>query len=260
MPSGRRWPKRQSLRSKRRRPDVLRKIQQYRDAIAACFQANDTALSMRQILAWIDSAYIDNNFSKSTLTAQVYKSCVNVPYARSSSAPKILFFDRSTHTYQRAGTRESAESDSATADIEAIEDAIRSVPRLASEADLQTCLVQDLPSLEEGLTLWSTHPPSVEYTFDNGRRVDILARDTSGAAVVIELKRDKAYDKVIGQALLYRGLLKQQLGTARVRIFLVATSMTNEIKAACSTVEDVELFEYSVHVRTQRISPSSIEE
>jgi hypothetical protein len=241
---------------------VLRKIQQYRDAIAACFQANDSPLTMRQILAWIDGAYPNNDFSKSTLTSQVYKSCANVSYAQGSSAPKILFFNRGTNTYQRADGTQAADAEHSVAitDTAVDRNVLAPIPRFSLEADLQASLVHDLSALEEGLALWSMQPPSVEYTFDTKRRVDILAKDRNGIPVIVELKRGEAYDKVVGQALLYRGLLKAKLSVDRIRIFLVASIMTDEIKTACSTVEDVELFEYSISIKTQRVNSSWIEE
>jgi len=123
----------------------------------------------------------------------------------------------------------------------------------ALEAHLRDYLARNLSILEKGLSLWSNSPPSVEYAIEN-RRIDVLAKDAEGTPVVIELKLSKSYDRVIGQALLYRGLISKQLSVPRVRIMLVAGEVSNELKIACAGIIDVVLYEYAISFQTKVVS------
>lgn len=120
----------------------------------------------------------------------------------------------------------------------------------ALEAHLRDYLVSNLQTLEKGLSLWDNNPPSVECKVES-RRIDILARDVDGIPVVIELKVGKSYDRVIGQALLYRGLVAKSLDVQRVRIILVASTVSDELKIATAGLNDVLLVEYSISFQTK---------
>lgn len=233
------------------------------EAIAACFQANEAPLTKAQVLAWVGSAYPDNDFHLGYFAHQLYRSCSNVPTVQQYNAPKILDYNRSGKTYvlhdrvkEGAGTVQENQISGATDDEES-EDTIEST--FALEAHLREYLVRNLPILEKGLALWSLSPPSVELTIGN-RRIDLLARDLTGLPVVIELKLNRGYDRVIGQALLYRGLVARHLGTPRVRIILVAAEVSEELKLACSHLLDVALFEYSLSMQVIKVSSLPTEE
>jgi hypothetical protein len=50
--------------------------------------------------------------------------------------------------------------------------------------------------IEPGLTLFQDEDISgLEYPAGGGRRIDILAKDSSGGFVVLELKVEKGYDR-----------------------------------------------------------------
>ncbi len=185
-------------------------------------------------MAWIGVHYPDNDLHPATLDAQIRRSCVNVAFAQKYKAPKILFFDRRTRTYSRASSIESAmdgveildqtetvlidEDDEDSAGIEDQSDLL-----VGLEAQLRDYLAKNLNKLEKGLVFWNDSALSVEFGID-GKRIDILAKDVEGVPVVIELKRAKAYDKVVGQALLYQALVANKLKLGRVRVILVLMS------------------------------------
>lgn len=123
----------------------------------------------------------------------------------------------------------------------------------ALEAHLRDYLAANLQTLEKGLSLWDNNPPSVECKVEN-RRIDILAKDADGIPVVIELKVGKSYDRVIGQALLYRGLMAKSLAVKRIRIILVASTVSDELKIATAGLDDVLLVEYSISFQTKVVS------
>lgn len=71
------------------------------------------------------------------------------------------------------------------------------------ERDLHSYLAARVHELEPGLDVM---PDGVEHQTEAGR-IDILARDSSGTLVVIELKAGKARDAALGQLLGYMGCL-----------------------------------------------------
>jgi hypothetical protein len=249
---------------------VAGKIRQIWGALAACLHANDEPLTSGQIVAWIGVHYADANFNPVTLKAQLYRSCVNVPFAQKYNAPKILFYDKRTRTYSSAenvslpsvdvSDFEDPEFDGVaieSADVLNAED--QSDLLVGVEAQLRDYLAKNLGKLEAGLTFWQDSPPSVEFAI-NGRRIDILAGDIDGVPVVIELKRERAYDRVVGQALLYQALVSARFKTPRVRVILVANEMTEELRFACSRQPDFKLFEYELTMQLNSVNISVSEE
>ena len=157
-----------------------------------------------------------------------------------------------------------------TAPIEGEEDAIEELQDLVSEevsrqledksdlivgveAQLRDYLAKNLNKLESGLNLWETAPPSVELVIA-GKRLDILAKDKDGCPVVIELKRDRAYDRVVGQALMYQALVAEHFLLERVRIVIVASTIERELRLAASRQADVKLFEYQLSMQLSEVT------
>jgi RecB family endonuclease NucS len=241
-------------------------IARVHDAIAECFRSNATPLTTAQAIAWIGAKYPDLN--EATIRAQISGSCIGLPsaYTHRADTPKILLYDKSTRTY-RLGTeamssepREYLVINEASQLEKVSEDDIREGDRtFALEAHLRDYLVRNLHIIEPGLKLWFTEPPSVEFAI-GGRRIDILARDKFDIPVVIELKLDRAYDRVVGQSLLYRGLISNLLKSSTVRIILVAGEISDELKIACSGLPNLEIFEYSLSMQVQRVDISVLEE
>jgi Endonuclease NucS len=122
----------------------------------------------------------------------------------------------------------------------------------ALEAHLRDYLAENLGMLESGLSLWpvENEEDAVEFRVDDeGRRVDILAKDRDGVPVVIELKVSRGHERTIGQALYYRAKVKKQFSASRVRIFIVSAEISPELRAASSELPDTQLFEYSLSMK-----------
>jgi endonuclease NucS-like protein len=117
----------------------------------------------------------------------------------------------------------------------------------AYEEHLRDYLAQHLDLLEKGLNLWpvAADEEAVEFPVD-GRRIDILAKDSKGNPVVIELKVSRGHERTIGQALYYRAKIRELFKVEKVRIFLVALEMSPELRLAAKEVTDVFLFEYNL--------------
>jgi hypothetical protein len=136
-------------------------------------------------------------------------------------------------------------------EIEEIEDST-----FAYESDLRDFLAKNLNIIEHGLKLYidADGKDGIEYSIDsNNKRIDILAIDKNNAPVVIELKLSQGYEKVIGQALYYKGMVKELFNNNNIRIFIIAKEITNRLKKATEDLPFVELFEYSLSVSVKKI-------
>jgi hypothetical protein len=126
----------------------------------------------------------------------------------------------------------------------------------AYEEDLRDYLSNNLNVIESGLTLFKDRDGTegVEYPVDSeNKRIDILAIDRNKVPVVVELKVSRGYEKVIGQCLYYKNRVKELLGTARVRIVIIAREITPHLKIATADLSDVELFEYTLSVKLKKL-------
>lgn len=226
------------------------KLEAIWDALKACFAANSDPLTKAQIITWVGSHFPDQGFSANAIGAQLYRSCANIRSMQRYKTPKFLTYDRRTHTYSPVDTTTTAETIEDSAESDSDEKGNSS---FALEAHLRDYLARNLSKVEKGLKLWSENPPSVEYMI-GGRRIDLLAKDGEGNPVIIELKLNKGYDKVIGQALLYQGLITRELKAAKVRIILVAYEVSEELKIACSQLSHVALYEYAITMHMEKVS------
>ena len=130
---------------------------------------------------------------------------------------------------------------------------VEALREFAYEAHLRDYLAKNLSILEPGLMLWTgTMDGSTEYAVE-GRRIDILAKDKQGIPVVIELKLSRGHERTLGQALYYRGKLKQILGLARIRIIMVASEISDELRIASTEVSDVDLFSYALTMQVKKL-------
>ncbi len=122
------------------------------------------------------------------------------------------------------------------------------------ESELRDHLVRDLQVLERGLTLFQDERGSgVEYHFDGGQ-IDILAKDSAGRFVVIELKGKKGRYKTVGQILYYMGWVDTNLASAPCRGIIVAKTIVDDLKMACQRIPDIALYQYAVSVTVDQVA------
>lgn len=253
--------------------DTSAELSAIRAAIAACFAANAQPLTMSQAKAWIAAKYATNGFDLKAVHGQIRAACVNKHYTRAErrDAPKVLFYDGATRTYRRMVDSDSvAALEKSDEQFESIEsdseqDDEGQSAYFALERQLRDFLATNLGVVEKGLQLWTLSPPSIEFPLTNDdspalrRRIDILAKDESGIPVLIELKLSRAHDKVIGQALLYRAMLRKKLNVDKVRIVLIALDISDELRLACEQLSDVFMFEYAISMKLNRVGVSDDE-
>ena len=124
------------------------------------------------------------------------------------------------------------------------------------ERDLQRYLAENLDCIEPGLKLYEEDDiKGLEFEAGNGRRIDILALDKDGAFVVLELKVSKGYDRVVGQLLRYVNWVRKNRAEPgqRVRGIIICRTMSEDLRLACASIKDIELFEYQLSVSVKRV-------
>jgi endonuclease len=126
--------------------------------------------------------------------------------------------------------------------------------RFAYEADLKNYLARNLSALEKGLALYEDEGlTGIEFDV-GGRRIDILAVGSDGALVVVELKVERGYDRVLGQIARYMGYIKKNLAEGKpVRGIIVASDITEDLRIAASMIPDVRLVEYEISFRLKPV-------
>jgi RecB family endonuclease NucS len=106
------------------------------------------------------------------------------------------------------------------------------------ERDLQAALRKNIDQLEPGLSITDG---GKEKQVASGR-VDIIAKDKQGSAVVIELKAGTADRETVGQIIGYMGDL--QPSNKSVRGIIVAGDFTQAAVSALGTMPNLQLKKY----------------
>jgi hypothetical protein len=126
------------------------------------------------------------------------------------------------------------------------------------EKDLQRYLAENLECIEPGLRLYVDEDiRGIEFEAGGGRRIDILAVDKNGAFVVLELKVSRGYDRVVGQLLRYVNWVRKDLAEPgqRVRGIIICRLISEDLRLACASIGDVELYEYKLSVTVSKKEP-----
>lgn len=122
----------------------------------------------------------------------------------------------------------------------------KSSGKCRSERALQKRLCSNIACLEPGLEIICTEKV-VSYGTSkreaNPGRIDIVAQDSAGTTVIIELKKEKAGRRAVGQILGYMGTMMD--GKNRVRGILVAKRFSPQGKAAARVVPTLKLITLS---------------
>jgi len=125
----------------------------------------------------------------------------------------------------------------------------------AYEHDLRDYLARNLHLIEPGLKLYEEEGVTgIEFPA-GGRFVDILAVDSAGGYVVIELKVSRGYDRTVGQLLRYVGWIELHHADPgqSVRGVIVAKDVSQDLRMACRRITGVKLFEYRLSVTLESV-------
>jgi len=131
---------------------------------------------------------------------------------------------------------------------------VQEMPELRYESDLRDFLATNLDRIESGLRLYrSGSRKGAEFPVEEGR-IDLLATDSQGGFVVIELKAVAGRPGALGQILYYMSWVGENLaGDKPVRGFIIARDISEKLKMAARKVPDVTLFTYELQVSVNKI-------
>ncbi len=229
-----------------------------RDMIPAMGIKLGDTFTRDQAVSWFAENY--PKIKKGTVTAHLMRLSTNVAsrhqYTPRSDGSDDAFFklDRQTFRLYEPG-QDPAPLKVDGEDTE--EEDTQDTGEFAYERDLRDFLARNLHLIESGLTLYSDEGMSgVEFPA-GGRFIDLLATDSAGNFVVIELKVSKGYDRVVGQLLRYVNWIRQNLAesTQTVRGIIIAKRISEDLRLACSTLPDVSLLEYELSVSLKSVEP-----
>ena len=122
------------------------------------------------------------------------------------------------------------------------------------ERDLANYLANDPSLIEADLRL-----EGQEYDTRNAGRIDLLCIDRNGDFVVVETKKGKESDKVVGQIQRYMGWVKRNLakGGENVRGIIIVNEFDEWLDYAVSVNENIRLLYYEVKFAVRDAPPES---
>lgn len=162
------------------------------------------------------------------------------PFATYRSHSRSVLKRYSLYRLQRASS--DADADIEDVDVAQAEspEPVHSDANFLREKEMQTQVRLQLNNLETGLVAIDG---GQEVSVATGR-IDILARDSQGRTVVIELKAGRCPAGALEQLLAYAFDIEQERGGS-VRTMLVAGSFTDRIRAAAKRAGNVDLRTYA---------------
>nr|QNO49179.1 endonuclease NucS [Methanosarcinales archaeon ANME-2c ERB4] len=122
------------------------------------------------------------------------------------------------------------------------------------EKDLANYLANNPSLIEDGLEL-----KGKEYDTRNAGRIDILCIDGNGDFVVVETKKGKESDKVVGQIQRYMGWVKRNLAKKgkNVRGIIIVNEFDEWLDYAVSVNENIRLLYYEVKFAVRDVPPEN---
>lgn len=230
------------------------------DMVASMGLAPGQSFTREQAVQWFAQYY--RNVKQGTVAAHLIRLSTNVP-SRLQYSPrpdgsddKFFKIDSSRFRLYEPG-RDPTPISALTPELEEVTDQAPQISsEFAYEHDLRDYLAKNLHIIEPSLRLYADEGiTGVEFPV-GGRFVDILAVDSSGGYVIIELKVSKGYDRVVGQLLRYISWIKKNQAESgqRVRGIIIAKQISEDLLLACSEVTAISLYEYTLSVTVNRVA------
>ena len=220
-----------------------------------------TVFTKKEALNWFAQHY--PKVKDGTVSAHLLRFSTNSKsrhhYSPRSDEDLLFQLDRGRFRRYDGATDPPPVSDQAPVDVaDPVEDdEVPTEPsQFAYESDLRDFLARNLAIIEPGLQLYEEEGiTGVEFPV-GGRFADLLGVDAQGRLVVIELKVSRGYDRVIGQLLRYMAWISEHQAESGqgVRGIIVAREISDDLRLACSSIPDVELYEYELAVTLRRVA------
>ena len=112
------------------------------------------------------------------------------------------------------------------------------------EKHLEAVVLHNLGKIESGLILID------QQMATPAGRLDLLCKDATGSYVVIELKKSRGSDQVIGQILRYMGWLKENKSTDKVRGIIVVQRKDQRLAYAVKAAPNIQVREFAITFST----------
>lgn len=211
-------------------------------AIRAYIESAEGAVTSEQIKRYINNEF-PGQWKDSTLQAHLYACAVNNPkaYVHHPYAEKFLYRNANGtfefYSEELHGPNEWAPEISVDEETDVRELAEATV---SLERDIEDHLVHHLETIEEGMELEGR-----QINTDVGR-IDILARDSGGSRVIIEIKVGEAKDSAIGQIARYLGWYTRT-EEKPARGVLIASSFPVGVQYAAAAIPNLALITYRIH-------------
>jgi len=161
---------------------------------------------------------------------------------------------------EKSNEIESLLSNSRPNMISVSDETVENASEFALEEQLEDFLIENWDSTELGKNyeIFRVDGEIVgqQYYTDVGE-IDILAiSKDKKSLLVIELKRGRASDKVVGQCLRYMGFVKSELAesTQNVRGMIIAHEDDLKIRRALSVTQDIEFYTYKIDFQLKKYS------
>jgi hypothetical protein len=182
---------------------------------------------------------------------KVYWPTGNTPWGIS----KTRFFENVRQRYEdflRSGEQPET--------VTAADAAEREEQAFAAESDLRDFLAKNPGCIEKGLRIYDSEGVAgTEFSIDNGKgRIDLLAIDSEGRYVVIELKLGRGRNKTLGQLLYYMGWIDKHLSKSPCRGIIIAKEIPDDLILATRRVRGVSLCTYNLSVSVVHLPPSAL--
>lgn len=110
------------------------------------------------------------------------------------------------------------------------------------ERNLEDILIDQLENIESGLQLISR-----QLSTPAGR-LDILCKDIQENYIVVELKKAKGSDLVVGQIMRYMGWVKKEYNTNKVRGIIIVNKKDLALEYAVSATDNIIVKEFKLSI------------
>jgi len=228
---------------------------------AFALQSNQTFTKQR-VIDWFAEHY--PKIKTGTITAHLVRFSVNarsrVHYNAKPGEDDLFFQIDGSHFRLYDANLDPAPirnaSDASEVEPPREEDlSVQGSAEFAYESDLRNYLAKNFAVIEPGLRLYEEEGINgIEFPV-GGRFIDILAVDSNGDFVVIELKVSRGYDRVVGQLMRYMAWIRKNQAESgqTVRGAIVAREISEDLLLACSLLANVQLFEYELSLTLQQV-------